>query len=192
MGGPRKGEMGTEACHICGNADGNQRHTARETGLGLLTEFHHLECAVCGCLQQLGLPGDISNYYPSNYYSLSVPEMPESLAQRSKQFFRRIRNRSYSEKSSLIGRILAARNPHTVLRLFWELRPTLDSTILDVGCGSGRLLMDLRDLGFRNVLGIDPFIKEEIRYSNGVTVLKRYLSELSTTKWDVIMFHHSF
>lgn len=192
MSGPSKGDSTTEACHICGNARDNRRHIAKETGLGLQTEFIYLECAACGCLQQPSIPCDISTYYPPDYYSLGLPVMPRSLAQRTKQFLRTIRNRSYSEKSSVIGRILEARNPHSVFRFFWELHPALDSNILDVGCGSGSLLLDLHDLGFKNVLGIDPFIKKDIRYENGVRVLKRYLSDLTTTNWDVIMFHHSF
>ncbi|WP_187146227.1 class I SAM-dependent methyltransferase [Thermococcus onnurineus] len=66
------------------------------------------------------------------------------------------------------------------------------SKILDVGCGNGDLLFILRDIGFRNLLGVDPFIERDI-VDNGVTILKRTIHELpGTQKFNLIMFHHSF
>ncbi|ACJ17343.1 hypothetical protein TON_1853 [Thermococcus onnurineus NA1] len=50
----------------------------------------------------------------------------------------------------------------------------------------------LRDIGFRNLLGVDPFIERDI-VDNGVTILKRTIHELpGTQKFNLIMFHHSF
>jgi SAM-dependent methyltransferase len=63
--------------------------------------------------------------------------------------------------------------------------------VLDVGGGAGWLIRDMKRLGYRNVSGIDPYIKNDVRGSDGVVVLKRSLSDM-TGEFDVIMFHHSF
>ena len=36
--------------------------------------------------------------------------------------------------------------------------------ILDVGCGNGMFLYGLKNMGFKNVIGIDPFIENNIEY----------------------------
>lgn len=66
-----------------------------------------------------------------------------------------------------------------------------DNFILDVGCGTGSLIMEMRQLGFSNLIGIDPYIDQTIRYENGVQVLKCTLDELEG-KYDFIMLNHSF
>jgi len=63
-------------------------------------------------------------------------------------------------------------------------------SILDVGCGSGALLNELASIGFRNLLGADPFIDRELVTPNGVTVLKTTLRDVPG-QFGVIMFHHA-
>lgn len=63
--------------------------------------------------------------------------------------------------------------------------------ILDVGCGLGALLCSLSDLRFTNLLGVDPFIAQDIGYENGLKILKTDVSNVEG-KWDLIMLHHSF
>ncbi len=45
--------------------------------------------------------------------------------------------------------------------------------------------------GFTNLIGADPFIKDDILYENGVKVLKKELSEIDQ-QFDFIMLNHSF
>ena len=83
------------------------------------------------------------------------------------------------------------RLPHRVLQ---SLRPVdlhAGSRILDVGSGAGGYLRDLGDLGFRDVLGIDPGLPEDVVHDNGVRILRRSLPE-TDGPFDLIMFHHSF
>src|SRR6185503_2630804 len=68
---------------------------------------------------------------------------------------------------------------------------TLDSRILDVGCGAGGLLLKLQREGFRSLLGADPFIQADIDYGNGVRVLKRTADNVDG-QFDFVMLHHSF
>jgi SAM-dependent methyltransferase len=49
----------------------------------------------------------------------------------------------------------------------------------------------MKRFGYRNVSGIDPYIKSDVRGSDGVVVLKRSLKEV-TGEFDVVMFNHSF
>jgi SAM-dependent methyltransferase len=71
------------------------------------------------------------------------------------------------------------------------IKPSRRARILDVGCGSGHRLYELNNAGFHRLLGIDPFIKSDIHYPNGLTIKKQTLEEVAGD-WDVIMFHHSF
>ena len=63
--------------------------------------------------------------------------------------------------------------------------------VLDVGCGNGRLLNRMQRSGFHNLMGVDPFIKEDLFYQNGVRVLKKEIVELEG-QFDLIMCHDSF
>ena len=73
--------------------------------------------------------------------------------------------------------------------------------ILDVGCGAGHLLHSMKEAGFNNLLGIDPFNKKDIEYDNGLTIVKNSIHDLpvkSTAEkdtsgdWDLIMYNHSY
>jgi SAM-dependent methyltransferase len=65
-----------------------------------------------------------------------------------------------------------------------------DDPILDVGCGAypARLAM-LDKVGFRNLLGIEPFVEADM-WSMGVRVKRGYLTDVDGT-FRLIMFHHS-
>lgn len=62
---------------------------------------------------------------------------------------------------------------------------------MDIGCGSGSLLLALRRSGFKNLTGLDPYIKSDIVFNNGVRVFKKEISNMED-KYDLIMLHHSF
>jgi SAM-dependent methyltransferase len=64
--------------------------------------------------------------------------------------------------------------------------------ILDVGCGGGRLLFSLKENGFDKVLGIDPFLEDNIHYPNGLSILKKTIHELEDSGFNLIMLNHSF
>jgi 2-polyprenyl-3-methyl-5-hydroxy-6-metoxy-1,4-benzoquinol methylase len=64
--------------------------------------------------------------------------------------------------------------------------------ILDVGCGVGRLLFSLKENGFDKLLGIDPFLEDNIYYPNGLSILKKTIHELEDSGFNLIMLNHSF
>jgi SAM-dependent methyltransferase len=63
--------------------------------------------------------------------------------------------------------------------------------VLDVGCGSGRLLYLLRLAGWTELLGVDAFLPADRRYANGLEIRRATLAQVDGG-WDTIMFHHAF
>ena len=158
---------------------------------GWREEFEYIECARCGCLQIAQIPANLEKYYPrEGYYSYKAPKQKQNpgwlLALRHE------RTRYLLGESSPIGMLLAKLSkPQEHFDWFAGRRLTLDSRILDVGCGAGGLLLKLQREGFRSLLGADPFIEADIDYGNGVRILKRGVSELQG-QFDFVMLHHSF
>ena len=179
------------ACRICGNTEGNQAFFPKEMMFGWREEFEYLECACCGCLQIARIPEELEKYYPrEGYYSYKPPKQKRDpgwlLA------LRHLRTRYLLGEFSLIGMLLgkiSKRQEH--FDWFAGRGLTLDSRILDVGCGAGGLLRKLQREGFRSLLGADPFIQADIDYGDGVKILKRGVEALEG-QYDFIMLHHSF
>ena len=178
------------ACRICGNSEENRSHFPKEMMFGWREEFEYLECGRCGCLQIAKIPDDLAKYYPrDDYYSYKPPKQkhyPGWLLR-----LRHERTRHFLGEFSAAGAMLGliSRRPE---HFDWlRGRATLDSRIVDVGCGAGGLLLKLQREGFRSLLGADPFIEADIDYGNGVRILKRRLEELEG-RFDFVMLHHSF
>jgi SAM-dependent methyltransferase len=179
-----------DACRVCGNTEGNRSFFPKEMMFGWREEFEYLECARCGCLQIARIPADLAKYYPSDgYYSYKAPKQKRDpgwlLA------LRHLRTRYLLGEFSFVGMLLAKASKPQEHFDWLSGRATLDSRILDVGCGAGGLLLKLQREGFRSLLGADPFIQADIDYGNGVKILKRGVDELEG-QYDFIMLHHSF
>lgn len=182
------------SCRICQNQQHNRLHTVREMMFGYRNTFRYLECGSCGCLQLVEQPDDLAKYYPEDYYSYQG-RSEDVIIQRSvsKTVKRRLKAwllDYYLQGNSVAGKLLHAKFSgyypwirHNML--------TSHSRILDVGCGSGELLLRMYNDGFRDLTGIDPYIPEDIRYSCGITIHKQELTDLQGT-FDCIMLHHAF
>lgn len=173
-------------CRICNNDDGLMEYKIREMMLGLREIFSYYRCPVCGCLQIADIPQDLEKYYPSSYYSY-INEQQSQFG--LKKLLKIQRDKYVVFNKGITGKLLSFVFPDEELVFFAGI--DLKSRILDVGCGSGKLLNRLRELGFESVFGVDPYIDSSLEYPNGVRVEKKKLSDLNE-KWDVIMFNHSF
>jgi len=173
------------ACAICGNRTDNRTHVAREMMFGLRDEFRYLECGNCLCVHLIDIPQDMSKYYPENYYSFAPAGGLEAVIE---QRWAAYAHGDFSLTGRLVNLLLG---PHMTMTAIRRARIPLDARVLDVGCGAGGLIRDMKRFGYRNVSGIDPYIKSDVRGSDGVLVLKRSLKEM-TGEFDVVMFHHSF
>jgi len=61
--------------------------------------------------------------------------------------------------------------------------------ILDVGCGSGGFIRELRSFGF-NASGADPFIAQPVMDGDSLLVAQCAIDDI-TQHYDVVMMHHS-
>lgn len=189
-------------CGICHKGGITKTFTARELQFGTREEFQYFECDECGCLQITEIPANIGDYYPQDYYSYASgkPSLEYSKspfhALRTR-FLLNILSRHYFFRKSLLGRLIAGKSSLSGDYPSWIKMKTIDlgvrsgSSILDVGGGSGKLLLDLSLLGFTNLVGIDPFIERDIHYSDHVRILKRSLNDMHE-QFDLVMFNHSF
>lgn len=149
-------------------------------------KFTYSLCNSCGSLFINNVPTNLVKYY-EGYYSFGPIKTSHRLVERiakliiSKKisFFRKIAHSFLNSSSDLALKAInfAALNKK--------------SRILDVGCGTGQLVFDLKNLGFVNVLGIDPFLEADLEYNNGCKVLNKGIFEIEE-KWDLVMLHHVF
>lgn len=177
-------------CKICANVAGNKAFFPKEMMFGSREEFEYFECGNCGCLQIYAVPIDMARYYPDNYYSfgdIKYIHKPWKIFLKKKLIQYKI-----FKKKTLIGKLLSIKFPDPEDFYPWleKIKPSFDASILDVGCGSGNLLLKLRKSGFVNVYGVDPFIKQDIFYEGGVGIYKKSLADLSVLH-DLIIFNHS-
>lgn len=158
---------------------------------GTRESFPYFKCGSCGCLQIAQFPTDLARHYPDGYYSFRVtlPETPQ--LPRWKAAFKAWRLDAALGRGNPIGRLLLAfagrpEIPQEIegFGLFSRDR------ILDVGCGNGRFLAQLRHAGFRSLTGIDPFIPKERTPLNGIELHRANVEEFQGV-FDVIFIQHT-
>lgn len=177
-------------CRICGNTKGNTKYTAREMMYGLREEFNYFQCAACKCLQMVSFPEDMSKYYPSDYYSFD-----EYDGKKFKGFKGAIKVKQYGAAAlggtlykNTFGKIFGKKE----YKIFDGLNVTKETRLLDVGCGNGRnFLYPLAEVGFKNLVGCDPYLKETITYGNGLTIKNDWVYSMEGP-FDIITYHHAF
>lgn len=176
-------------CKICGNKNNNKMFKAKEMMFGYRDIFCYFECSKCGCLQIYEIPIEMSKYYPLEYYSFNklntsgLDKIIGILAQK--------RNKYALTGDGILGLILNKLYPSSGLEFLKKAHISMDSRILDVGCGEGYLLKLLGEIGFRRLKGVDPYIQNDIKYKNGIKIVKKQISDLNE-EFDLIMFNHSF
>jgi SAM-dependent methyltransferase len=174
-------------CRVCHANGPHEVHHARELMHGTRDEFDYFECAACGTVQIMTVPAaaTLERYYPRDYYSFAQ-HRKHGLS----QWLVTQRDRHVLGLPSVAGGMLSRIRRDPVLQVLaqTDLRP--EQRILDVGCGAGRLLDRFARAGFRNVMGVDPFIAGDTQTASGVPVRKAQLRDVAGT-FDVIMFNHS-
>ena len=176
-------ELG-DNCIACGSDRIRDRHIVPEAMYRTGESFAYRECDVCSTLQIEAVPADLGNYYNrDNYYSFASPD--EKLQRRwlrmpPMRLAMRLNTELYLRTG--LGKGLS-----------WikmaGLRP--EDRILDIGCGGGTDLFILYLLGFRHLLGADPFLDATKELLPGVSLLKATHEELDG-RFEWVMMHHTF
>ena len=163
--------------------------------IGLREEFEYMECGNCGCLQLVNVPSNMEKFYSFNY----GPHQQKVNMNFLKIFLLFEILKYYYTNKSILGNIFS-HWPTVVPDIFGTVWKSYvdtgninkNSSILDVGCGSGFFLLNLKKLGYNNLYGIDLFIDEEdIPYD--LNIIQVALDDYKPNKkFDVITAHHSF
>jgi SAM-dependent methyltransferase len=177
-------------CRICFNETDNKSYFIREMYFGTRESFEYIECGNCGCLQIKSYPADIEKYYKDDYGAFITrnAERPNKLIAALR--YRKLQH-ALNEKKSLIGLVLNILVKPGFDQKMLPAGIKSDSSILDIGSGTGSLLLNLRNKGFKDITGIDKFILNDIVYDENLRIYKKELSEIEG-KFDFIMFNHSF
>jgi SAM-dependent methyltransferase len=180
-------------CRVCGETNKNDIYIGKEMMYGSREKFEYFQCSNCDCLQISKIPKDMSKYYPKDsYYSLTNDV--------SVYYKNRLKNLYKYVMDNISLRILhklpvflesGGRTISDGIRSLSPLNLRHKAKILDIGCGSGVLLMRLRNAGFTNATGTDPFVKK-VTNKNGEIVISNTPLEKTKESYDIIMMHHAF
>ncbi len=176
-------------CKICGNADGNKKIVAREMMFGTKEEFEYYECNSCKCVQIKNIPDNLEKYYPKNYNSFDrVKKTKDNIIKRTLKII--MAKHYLTDNNNPFGKFLLKIFDPGFLEKIKKTNVSFDSKILDVGSGNGLRLVGLARNGFTNITGIDPFIKEDILYDNGIRIFKKNIFEFQG-KFNMVMLNHA-
>lgn len=190
------------SCRICNNNKQNERLIAREMVFGSREEFPYILCSSCGSLSIEKIPSQellLSLY--SRYPNLAKSQFTQSYWQKW------IKSYVLSHDNFIAKCLLKLLNSYDDLRIkaLFPYKIPKTAKILDVGSGSGSLISELRDLGYKHCLGIDPFLDNDLSLCCGGEILSIDILEFKPTAsnfgagenhddflFDWIFFHHSF
>lgn len=194
------------SCRICGSRDG-EIHRVREMMFGFGDVFDYLECSECGCLQLLNPPADMARFYPANSYYSFKPSLPTAnptnegpspsrLIRLAREWFSHRQNEAAVFELGGIFELLARRHQMeewvSALKKYVSESPerTLRARILDVGCGSGALLLGMACFGFSRLDGVDPYLKEPVN-AKSYRIRNVDVRTLNDETYDLILMNHS-
>lgn len=176
-------------CKVCGNSENNKEFKIREMMFGFRNEFTYFECSKCGCLQIVEIPRNMEKYYLSDYYSFKNTDKSRNFL---KQILKAKRDKYTIFKKDFVGKIISRKYPNMLFDMISKIEINYNTKILDVGCGAGNFLYSLSKIGFKNLVGVDPYLRESTK-EGYVKIYNKSIRELpGNQKYDFIIFNHSF
>jgi SAM-dependent methyltransferase len=193
---PAESAAASRGCRLCGGALGDG-FVAREQHLGLLEPFGYARCEPCDVVQLVDEPADMGRFYPDGYYAWSGTAGAASGGEPARtRLARRLVARAMlrgGAAEALARRLrgwLAADFPAWLVGQGAALRLSLDTPVLDVGCGAGTHLRALARFGFSRLAGVDAYLPAPRDAAPGVPI---HVGEIDAIgqPYGVVMFHHS-
>lgn len=182
--------MSIQICKACAAENCFRTFQAKEMMLGLGHVFDYGECQVCGSIQIMSVPENLSKYYPDGYYSCKPPS---SARKTLRQWLAQQRQEHATGRVNHIGWFLTVLcGTPSYVELDWVRLAGVspEHKVLDMGCGHGAMLVRMREEGFKNLTGVDPYMRTEIK-TDGFMLFRKEIRDLDGP-FDVIMLHHSF
>jgi len=191
-----------KTCRICGSQGHHPAYDVREMMFGTRESFRYFQCSACGCLQIDEIPADLGRFYPPDYYSFSLQAPPHEhgtlyrwlqkqrcrTALFGKGYKLNSWLKSWVELPAALHDRLGGSPPKEILARCGL--KSYSTRFLDVGCGAhSKWLAALANLGFRHLIGADPFIPADQKHGN-IRIFKRELDDIDG-KFDLITLHHS-
>ena len=132
----------------------------------------------------------MSGYYPPDYYSPETASANKE-SKKDRTLAPILRNRLISNNEIGINLVGFLHSNSSLFKSLKKARVSLNSRILEVGCGQGALMLTLKNWGFKDVMGVDPYCTSKI--NRDLTILNTRVDELpEDRKFDLIIFDHSF
>ncbi len=177
------------SCRICNHVL-TDSFLVKEMMYGTGELFGYYQCLGCGSIQIKDIPDNLHKYYPSNYHKnpLIIPFF-------ILQYARWLRDRYSYNKKGRLGKMIensVGKNHNSAAFAKLTKKISFDESsvkILDVGCGNGGFVYFLYKLGYKNVLGIDPFIESK-EWNKNVKLQKNTVYDVAD-KFDLIVSNHS-
>ncbi len=172
-------------CRICGAVDKLESYFAKDYFTGSKNEYEYILCSICNSLSLVDIPENLKDLY-NDYYSFATPKKIST--------YKLIAYKYILKRTDLLSKFLNIFLKHQEdlpIKSLAKINPQKNASIVDIGCGSGALLTLLYDIGYKNCIGIDQFLKKDIYYPSGLKILKKDFFSLGG-QFDIMMFHHVF
>lgn len=171
-------------CLACGSSLVRRTVDCKEMLFGSRAVYRYSECTDCASLTTRASSVDLAAHYPAGYYSLQKTGLTHYAA---RAILSPITLRGQGRVFSLFERLgILDLGIRTIPEFGIEQR----ESILDVGCGQGRLLSHLHSAGYTRLWGVDPFAEPVAR--PGLNIIRGQMDRAAPLgPFDVIMFHHS-
>ena len=181
-------------CALCGGRRFDAPLVAYDRVVARADDYVYARCSACGLLSLVPTPRDdeINGFYPDDYEPHARArggDSPKPFGFFEGQAARHRFATTARRRDDALGRMLQMASGALMRDV---LDPRGENRMLDVGCGSGRLLARHRDLGWE-VRGIDPSARAVAAcHDRGLPVQQAGLLEadLPRRHFDVILLNH--
>lgn len=170
-------------CRFC-DADSKGRAVFLPDAMyGTSELYEYVECTNCYSLQIAKIPSNMKAYYPTNYR----PHLHRSYWY---EMVLRIIDYLILDCPGKLAPLLSIFGlEENALRALKSRGYSKDCRVLEIGCGSARVLKALQRRGFLNITAADPFVSQANSCKLPFKILRKDISEVQGS-YDLIIANH--